>query len=96
MFRQFNAKFIFRTDVQNSAKQISEMFGKIEYRESSENISYGAHEMRDGVSFGKVERVNPLISIEDLASLSYLECYVKLSDPYYRAVKIKMEYKNLI
>ncbi|MCC2646651.1 MAG: traD, partial [Rickettsiaceae bacterium] len=56
MFGQFNTKFIFRTDEQNIAKQISEMFGKYEYSESSENISYGAHEMRDGVSFGTVER----------------------------------------
>jgi type IV conjugative transfer system coupling protein TraD len=95
MLGQFNTKFIFRTDEQNIANQISEMFGKVEYQESSENLSYGAHEMRDGVSFGKVERSKQLVTIDDIASLQNLECYVKLPDTHCRVAKIKMEYKAL-
>jgi hypothetical protein len=51
--------------------------------------------MRDGVSFGKVERVKPLVSIEGLASLPNLECFVKLPDPNCRVARIKMEYQNI-
>ncbi|MDF2964741.1 MAG: traD [Rickettsiaceae bacterium] len=95
MFGQFNIKFIFRTEEQNIANMVSALFGKVEYQESSENISYGAHEMRDGVSFGKVERTKPLVSVEDLASLANLECFIKLPDPICRIAKINMDYKDL-
>ncbi len=95
MFGQFNTKFIFRTEEQNIANMVSNLFGKVEYQESSENISYGAHEMRDGVSFGKVERTKPLIAIDDLASLANLECFVKLPDPNCRAAKIQMKYQKM-
>jgi type IV secretory pathway TraG/TraD family ATPase VirD4 len=50
MIDQFGTKFIFRTEEHNFANYICKNFGEIEYTESSENISYGAHEMRDGVS----------------------------------------------
>mgnify|MGYP001804265540 CR=1 FL=1 len=55
-------------------------------------MSYGSHEMRDGVNFSKVERRKPLITASDLASLADLEAYVKLPHPQVRACKLKMEY----
>ena len=92
MIDQFNTKFIFRTDDNNFASYICKNFGEIEYEESSENFSYGAHEMRDGVSFSKLEKRKPLITPSDLSSLSDREAYVKLPDPSVRISKILMDY----
>jgi type IV conjugative transfer system coupling protein TraD len=90
MLDQFNTKFIFRTDEHNFASYICKGFGEIEYKESSENFSYGAHEMRDGVSFTMLEKKKPILTSADLANLGNLEAYVKLPDPAIRLVKIKL------
>lgn len=92
MLDQFNTKFIFRTDEHNFASYICKGFGEIEYKESSENYSYGAHEMRDGVSFTMLEKKKPILTPSDLAALNNLEAYVKLPDPAIRLVKIKLSY----
>ena len=90
MLDQFNTKFIFRTDEHHFASYLCKSFGDVEYKESTENYSYGAHEMRDGVSFASVERKKPLLSPSDLASLANLEAYVKLPEPSIKAVKIRV------
>ena len=92
MLDQFNTKFIFRTEENNFASYICKNFGDIEYTETQESLSYGSHEMRDGVNFSKIERVKPLMKTSDLASLADLEAYVKLPHPQVRACKLKMDY----
>ena len=93
ILNQFNSKFIFRTEDNNFANYLCKNFGKIEYKESSENNSYGAHEMRDGVSFTKVEKKKPLVAASDLASLDDCEAFIKLPEPCVRVAKIKMDYQ---
>ncbi len=92
MLDQFNTKFIFRTDEHNFASYLCKGFGDIEYKESSENYSYGAHEMRDGVSFSMLEKKKALLSPADLANLANLEAYMKLPESEIRLAKIKVSH----
>lgn len=92
MLDQFNTKFIFRTEENNFANYICKNFGDIEYTESTENYSYGAHEMRDGVSSSKVEKKKSLVNPSDLAALKDCEAYVKLPESSVRIAKIQIKY----
>ena len=94
MLDQFNTKFIFRTEDNNFANYICKNFGDVEYTESNENFSYGAHEMRDGVSFSKIEKRRPLVTLSDLSSLAECEAYVSLPEPSVRVAKLKMEWQK--
>jgi type IV secretory pathway TraG/TraD family ATPase VirD4 len=94
MLDQFNTKFIFKTDDSNFANFICKNFGEIEYSESAENISYGAHEMRDGVSVSKIEKRRSLVTPADLGSLGVGEVYVSLPEPRVRVAKIKIGLKK--
>lgn len=94
MLDQFNTKFIFRTDDNNFANYICKNFGEVEYKESTENYSYGSHEMRDGVNFTKHEKKKLLVKPSDLASLEDLEAYVSLPEPSVRVARIKMDLKK--
>jgi len=89
MFGQFATKFMFRTGEPAIAKMISEMFGAVEYREQQQNTSYGAHEHRDGISYTEQEKRKALVTVDDLASLADLECFVELPEPKARLAKIK-------
>lgn len=89
MFGQFATKFMFRTSEPAIARMISEMFGSVEYKEQQQNTSYGAHEHRDGISYTEQERKKALITVDDLASLADLECFVELPEPTARLAKIK-------
>ena len=60
------------------SEMISRKFGNIEYKEEQESISYGAHEMRDGMQIGMNSKYKPLIEVKDLKNLENLECFVSL------------------
>jgi len=60
------------------AARISKTFGEKESREFNESISYGAHEMRDGVSLSSQNKVTPVVSATDIQSLKTHEAFVKL------------------
>ena len=75
----FNTKVIFRSGDPESAKQLSLMLGEQEVKESNEGISYGAHQMRDGVSLNEQKRLKPVVSANDIMSLNDLEAYLRLS-----------------
>jgi hypothetical protein len=57
---------------------MSQMLGEQEIMESVEGISYGAHQMRDGVSLNEHKRMKPVVSATDIMSLNDLEAYLKL------------------
>ena len=69
-------KLIFRLD-SHTAKQMAELFGQQEILESNESISYGAHQMRDGVSLSSDQRIRLLISPSDIMQLDNFEAYLK-------------------
>ena len=93
MLDQFNTKIVFRTDEKSFASYICNSFGEIEYTKSQESLSYGAHEMRDGVSFGSSDKKDLLVTPFDLGSLKDMEALVKLPDYHCKAVKIQMSYQ---
>ncbi|TYX46053.1 type IV secretion system DNA-binding domain-containing protein, partial [Klebsiella pneumoniae] len=59
---------------------------------ASEQYSYGADPVRDGVSTGKEKERETLVSYSDIQTLPDLSCYVTLPGPY-PAVKLALKYK---
>ncbi len=78
MLDLFNTKVFFRCTEPNTQQWISKVLGDKEEAEPQENISYGAHHMRDGVSLSRQTRQKPLVMPTELAQLMDLECYVRL------------------
>ncbi|EFG7555518.1 type IV secretion system DNA-binding domain-containing protein, partial [Escherichia coli] len=66
--------------------------GEKEHLKASEQYSYGADPVRDGVSTGKEMERQTLVSYSDIQSLPDLTCYVTLPGPY-PAVKLSLKYQ---
>lgn len=62
-----------------TAKDISQCLGECDLKEQQEGISYGAHEMRDGVSISSHKRSYPCIPPHKIMSLKPNYAYVMLS-----------------
>lgn len=60
------------------AEEISKTFGQKETKEFQEAISYGAHEMRDGVNLSSQTKTSPVISPTAIQSLTLNEAYIRL------------------
>lgn len=60
------------------AERISRTLGDCEIKEYQEGISYGAHEVRDGVSLSLQTKKMPIVSSTDIQSLENNQAYVKL------------------
>jgi type IV conjugative transfer system coupling protein TraD len=74
------SKLIFETVDPMNARKLSETLGEQEVIESSENVSFGANEIRDGVSFSHQKRFQPLIRPSDIMQLKPLSCYAKIAN----------------
>lgn len=72
-------KIAFATVDAYNAKKFAEMMGEQEILEGSENISYGAHEVRDGVSVTNHKKFKALVRHCDLNELPPLKSYVKVA-----------------
>ena len=73
------------------AKQISQIFGEREVEEHQEGISYGAHQMRDGVNLSSTKRIRPVVSASDIQSLNKNVAFVKLPGKA-PVTKLKLKY----
>ena len=60
------------------AERISKSLGEREIKEYQEEISYGAHEVRDGVSLSLQTKKTPVVSATDIQSLENNRAYIKL------------------
>lgn len=87
-------KLIFRTPDSYTAKRMSEFFGEQEVMESQESISFGAHQMRDGVSLSSQKRKQPLINYTEIMKLPNLSAYLKLTQDF-PVTKVAFKYLNL-
>lgn len=92
MLDLFNTKAFFRCTEPSTQQWISKVLGDKEETEPQENISYGAHTARDGVSLTRHTRQKPLIMPAELSQLKDLECYVKLPGDY-PCTKLQMKYQ---
>jgi type IV secretory pathway TraG/TraD family ATPase VirD4 len=73
-----NTHVIFRNGHPDTARVMSQMLGEQEVREAVESISYGAHQMRDGVSLNDQNKTKPVVTPTELMSLENFEAYLKL------------------
>ncbi|OJW46968.1 MAG: hypothetical protein BGO67_09735 [Alphaproteobacteria bacterium 41-28] len=93
MLDLFNTKIFFRCTEPSTQAWISKVLGDKEEIEPTENISYGANSMRDGVSLSRHTRQTPLIMPTELSQLKDLECYVKYPGDY-PCTKLQTKYKR--
>ncbi|MCB1107308.1 MAG: type IV secretion system DNA-binding domain-containing protein [Chlamydiia bacterium] len=88
---QCGTKVSFRQSDAEIAKRMSSFFGQREFRETQEGLSYGAHEMRDGVNLSSVERTRATISPTQIMNLPDLEAFIKLPGNW-PAIKSRFKY----
>ncbi len=77
-----NTKVVFRVEGAEVAERLSKWLGVQEVSETVENISYGAHQMRDGVSLNDQRKEKPTVHPDQLMKLPDLEAYLKLPGNY--------------
>ena len=70
-------KLIFQCVDPKVANRMANMLGQQEVLEASENISFGANEIRDGVSLSHQKKSIPLVSPTKLLQLAPLTFYLK-------------------
>lgn len=72
---------------------ISKTFGEKELRELQESISYGAHEMRDGINLSSHNKISPVVSTTEIQSLETNQAFVKVPGNL-PITKIKLSYQK--
>ncbi|MDP2194306.1 MAG: type IV secretion system DNA-binding domain-containing protein [Alphaproteobacteria bacterium] len=73
-------KFVFQAVDFENAQMLSKFFGEKEYIESHENLSFGANEIRDGVSLSHHRKLEPVVRPSKLMELKPLEFYAKIQN----------------
>jgi len=61
-----------------TAEWTAKSFGQSEYLEQSEGLSYGSHEMRDGVSLSQNRKMRDVLLPSEVRNLADLEGYIRL------------------
>ncbi len=89
-----STKLVFRIAGADIAERVSKWLGTQEVSESVENISYGAHQMRDGVSLNDQRREKPVVNPDKLMKLPDLEAYLKVPGDY-PVTKVRFRYHEL-
>lgn len=83
-------KIVFSENDPQVAERISRIFGTCEVGEYNEGISYGAHEMRDGVNLSYQKKKETTVSANEIQSLENNRAFVRLSGKY-PITKIKLK-----
>jgi type IV conjugative transfer system coupling protein TraD len=78
MLNMFNTEIYFRMIESHNREMISRALGEAEEDESSENISYGANTMRDGISSQTHTKTRRLVTASELRHLKDLEAFISL------------------
>lgn len=94
MIDQCGTKVCFRQGDADIATRMSKFFGEEEYVEVQEGLSYGAHEMRDGVNLSNIKKFRPTIPSTKILELNNLEAFVKLAGKL-PAAKTNFKYYSL-
>lgn len=88
-----NTKVLFRAIDTDVAQRISRFLGEQEKEEKSESISFGAHQMRDGISLNQQKKIQSVVTTSDIMQLDDLKAYLKYPGSYPIA-KIEFDYKK--
>ncbi|WGM03689.1 type IV conjugative transfer system coupling protein TraD [Arsenophonus nasoniae] len=91
LFDVLNTRFFFRATTKEMAEFAAGEIGEREIQKASEQYSYGADPVRDGVSVGKDMQRVQLVSYSDIQSLPDLTCFITLPGPY-PVVKMTLKY----
>lgn len=94
MMDLLNTRFFFRSPDEEVASYVMRQLGQRRARIFSEQYSYGADTVRDGVSFSKQEEDQYLVNYSDIQSLPDLTCYVTLPGRY-PVVRMNMVYEKM-
>lgn len=89
----FNTKICFRTESTESAIWAERSMGSQEVIEMREGFSYGANDIRDGVTLNQERRKTPVVMDAQVMNLNDLEAYLKLPGNF-PVTKIKFNYKK--
>ncbi len=87
----FNTKVCYRTNSAASAKWMSSIMGERETVEQKENFSYGANDMRDGVSIHEERRREFVVMDAEFLELENLEGFIRLPGKW-PVAKLKFKY----
>lgn len=82
IFDLLNTRFFFRSPSSDLARLVSHELGEIELEDLRENYSYGANQIRDGISVGHQRVTRPIVSYSEVMGLKDLNCYVRLPGAY--------------
>ena len=97
MIDLIGTKVVFRSIDPDVTRTVSNFFGEQEIMEASESVSYGAHQMRDGVSLGAQKTTKKVVSPTEIMKLQDLHCFIKLKGDLpvskYAFTYLKMEQK---
>lgn len=88
-----STKVFYRSQEPDTNAWMSSVIGQIETLERKEGISYGAHEMRDGVSIHQERRREAIIKPTDFLELDDLQAYLKLPGSW-PVTKLQFEFKK--
>lgn len=88
-----NTKIIMRTPEPHTADYLSKVLGEQEILEVSENLSIGAHHMRDGINMNVQKRIQPIVTKSALMMMNPHEGYVVLPRSL-PIVKVKFDYQD--
>ena len=89
IFGQFGTNFFFRNNEPAIARMVSSMCGNQTINRQQKNISFGANELRDGISYHETQQKKDLVEYSDLASLAIGQCYILLPEPQARISKLQ-------
>jgi len=81
-------KIVFRENEPENAGQLSKLFGKLDIEETHEGISYGANDIRDGVTQSKVQRSKSVVSSTNIQNLSINHCYLRTNNGKIQKIKL--------
>ncbi len=70
-------KVLFRAVDTDVAARVARYLGEQEKEETSESISFGAHQMRDGVNLSHQKQTKPVANASQIMQLKDLEAYLK-------------------
>ena len=87
-------KVLFRAVDTDVATRVARYMGEQEKEELSTSISYGAHQMRDGVNLNQQRQVKAVVNASQIMLLQDLEAYVKFPGQF-PVSKIKFDYLNI-
>ena len=77
---------------EETATWCSNNLGKMEVEEMKESISYGANEIRDGISMSKHEQIKHIVLASEIMNMKNLRAYVKPAEDFgvtYSKIKYK-------